>query len=90
MTTTQEFPMTHQGVRDLDHPFRPTNSPTCVNVGSGERVASTLGGAVLAGLGVARGGVSGLALAALGGALVYRGSTGHCSAYSAMGVSTAG
>ena len=31
-----------------------------------------------------------MALAALGSSLVYRGATGHCAAYGAMGVNTAG
>jgi uncharacterized membrane protein len=85
MATAIDYPMTHQGVRDLDHPIRPTR----VNVGAGERTASSVGGALLAGFGLARGGLFGLALAAVGGALVYRGSTGHCLAYAALGMNTA-
>lgn len=58
------------------------------NVGAGEQQISLLSGAILAGLGLARGGMSGLLIAGLGGALAYRGVTGHCSLYEAMGVNT--
>lgn len=86
MAETTVFPMTHQGIRDLDHPVR--YDPR-VNVGEGERTLSSIGGAMLAGLGVGRGGISGLLLAGLGAALVYRGATGHCSLYAATGRNTA-
>ena len=58
------------------------------NVGQGERTISLLSGAILAGLGLSRGGLSGLAMIGMGGALAYRGYTGHCSMYQAMGVDT--
>jgi len=64
-------------------------SHTCVNVSESERQASMIGGTVLAVCGLLRGSVSGLAMAALGGALIWRGHTGHCEAYHAMGYSTA-
>jgi uncharacterized membrane protein len=83
----KNFPLTRQGVRDLDR--RASAAGSRVNVGPNERAASTLGGALLAGYGLARMGLCGLALAALGGALVYRGTTGHCHAYAAAGVDTA-
>jgi uncharacterized membrane protein len=60
-----------------------------VNVGDQERLLSALGGAVLAGYGLLRGTLGGLGLAAAGGALVYRGLSGHCSLYAALGVNTA-
>jgi uncharacterized membrane protein len=82
------YPMTRQGVRDLDHPIQPGSGGGGVNVGPGERAASALGGALLAGLGLGRGGVCGVAMAAIGAALAYRGYSGHCSAYSALGVNT--
>jgi uncharacterized membrane protein len=59
------------------------------NVGSQERLVSQVGGGVLVAVGLLRGGVKGLALAGLGGALLYRGSTGHCHLYEALGASTA-
>ena len=84
-TGTATYPTTHQGVRDLDHPARAGDG---LNVGPGERAASAIGGALLAGLGVGRGGVLGYGLAAVGACLAYRGYSGHCSAYSALGIST--
>ena len=60
-----------------------------VNVGQTERVASTIGGAALALYGLTRGSLGGVALALIGGSLVYRGTTGHCSMYQALGVDTA-
>jgi uncharacterized membrane protein len=86
MAQVQQYQTNRQGVRDLDRPVR---SPSRVNVGPNERAASTLGGALLAGFGAGRGGLLGLLVAAAGGALVYRGMTGHCSAYAAAGVNTA-
>jgi uncharacterized membrane protein len=69
----------------LDRPA--TAAP--VNVGETERLASVVGGGALALAGLARGGLGGLALAVLGGSLLYRGSTGHCHLYGALGQSTA-
>jgi uncharacterized membrane protein len=87
--TAADYPMTHQGVRDLDNPIRPGRRAGGVNVGPDERAASALGGAVLAGFGLARGDLCGLLLAAAGGALAYRGVTGHCAGYAAAGIDTA-
>ena len=85
MAAVMNYPMTRQGVRNLDHPLRPSRA----NVGRDERAASTVGGAILAGIGLGRGGLVGLLFAAVGGALAYRGVTGHCSAYAAAGINTA-
>jgi len=63
---------------------------TRVNVGGAERGASVIGGGALAFYGLTRGSLGGVALAALGSSLVYRGATGHCAAYGRMGVNTAG
>ena len=60
-----------------------------INVGDMERWVSLLGGTALAAFGLARGSLGGLGLAALGGALVYRGATGHCPMYGTLGISTA-
>jgi uncharacterized membrane protein len=60
-----------------------------VNVGDAERVASVMGGGVLALLGLTRGGLIGSALTLGGAGMVYRGITGHCKAYHALGVDTA-
>jgi uncharacterized membrane protein len=59
------------------------------NVGSWERVASGFAGAMLACVGLRRRSLSGFALAAIGGSLLYRAATGHCSLYGKLGVSTA-
>lgn len=59
------------------------------NVGQAERLASMLGGGALALYGLTRGTLGGLTAALVGGSLVYRGATGRCSAYAAMGVNTA-
>jgi uncharacterized membrane protein len=59
------------------------------NVGEVERWASMLGGGALALYGLRRGSVAGAMMALAGGTLVYRGATGHCPAYGALGVSTA-
>jgi uncharacterized membrane protein len=58
------------------------------NVNETERWASAIGGAALSAYGLSRRSWPGLVLAAIGGALVYRGALGHCSVYEALGVST--
>src|SRR6476661_1064971 len=60
-----------------------------VNVGEAERILSAVGGGALALYGLSRGSLGGLALAAVGGCLAYRGLSGHCSLYGQLGVSTA-
>jgi hypothetical protein len=60
-----------------------------INVGELERQFSLIGGTVLAVCGLMRGSLSGLALATLGGALIWRGHTGHCEMYHALGHSCA-
>lgn len=60
-----------------------------VNVGEPERWISTTGGAGLILYGLKTRGMLGLALGALGAGLIYRGTTGHCSGYSSLGISTA-
>ena len=68
------------------------DEPRClqpINVGETERMASLVAGGALALMGLTRGSLSGLGIAAIGGALAYRGITGHCSLYGALGMSTA-
>lgn len=60
-----------------------------VNVGAAERWASLYGGGLLALYGISRGRACGLALTAIGAGLVYRGYTGHCGAYQALGMTSA-
>jgi len=58
------------------------------NVGGSERIASVAAGSLAMVLGLSRGSVPGLLVAAVGGALVYRGATGHCPMYGALDIST--
>jgi uncharacterized membrane protein len=58
------------------------------NVSNPERWVSVVAGATIAGYGLARRSVSGFALASLGGALLWRGATGNCPIYGALGIST--
>jgi uncharacterized membrane protein len=91
------FPMTRQGVRDLDRvggrvlPLSGGPAPrphSGVNVGSAERLLSAAGGAALALFGLTRGTLLGLGLTLVGGVIAYRGLTGHCPMYAATGVDT--
>lgn len=63
------------------------------NVSEVERWASAIGGGALAVYGLSRvlsgGALGGAVLALVGGALVYRGTTGHCNMYDALGINTA-
>jgi uncharacterized membrane protein len=59
-----------------------------VNVGEIERWLSLIGGSVLV-LYSLRRSLGGLFMTLVGGALTYRGLTGHCNLYQAMGVSSA-
>jgi uncharacterized membrane protein len=60
-----------------------------VNVGRTERLISGIGGGLLAGYGLSRRSLGGIALVLFGGALVYRGVSGHCDTYSKLGINTA-
>ncbi len=66
--------------------FDPTEG---TNVGNPERWLSVIAGSALAAYGLKRRSLPGLVLSAIGGALVWRGATGHCPVYSVLGVSTA-
>lgn len=60
-----------------------------VNVNEAERLWSLVGGSGLMLYGLARRSPTGLSLLLAGGYLIYRGLTGHCPAYEAVGHSTA-
>ena len=60
-----------------------------VNVGHMERWLSMVAGGVLAAYALKRRGLPGGAAALAGAASLYRGATGHCDVYQAMGVNTA-
>ncbi|MFO0753163.1 MAG: SRPBCC family protein [Thermodesulfovibrionales bacterium] len=66
-----------------------TRGRKTVNVGRAERWISLIGGGILALRGMRRKSLPGKALALAGGYLMYRGKTGHCNLYEAMGISTA-
>jgi uncharacterized membrane protein len=75
-------------------PVRPTKNKlpaitTPPNVSDVERWASLIGGAALTAYGLKRMSLSGLFLAICGGGFVYRGITGHCPCYAALGINTA-
>lgn len=61
-----------------------------VNVGRTERWLSIVGGSALAAYGLRRREVPGGTAALAGAALLYRGATGHCSVYEALGLNRAG
>lgn len=60
------------------------------NVGNPERWFSVVAGTALAAYGLTRRSVSGALLAGAGGVLAWRGATGHCPLYGALGLTTAG
>lgn len=63
-------------------------APQHINVNQQERWLSGLSGSALVWYGLRHGGWSGLLLAAAGGGLLYRGLTGHCELYAALGVNS--
>jgi uncharacterized membrane protein len=68
---------------------RPARQADRINVGDTERWLCLLGGGALTVFGLSRESLPGLALAAAGGALAYRGFTGHCPVYGALDINTA-
>lgn len=59
------------------------------NVGEPERWISVIAGGAIAAYGLKMRSLPGLVLAGVGGALVWRGASGHCMVYESMGLSTA-
>jgi uncharacterized membrane protein len=70
---------------------QPAAGSTCggKNVGNMERVLSVAAGLGLAASGLKRGRVSGLLLTTMGAGLVWRGLSGRCQCYAALGINTA-
>ncbi len=64
------------------------SNPTHVNVGQNERSISLAIGTLIAAYGLTRGSLSGLATAAIGAGLIYRGATGHCPTYEKLNIDT--
>jgi len=65
--------------RHVREAVRRNQPPRDVNVGDLERIASLVGGGGLLLYGITRGTIGGAGLALLGGALMYRGTTGQCA-----------
>jgi hypothetical protein len=59
------------------------------NVGTGERIGSTIAGAVLVGRALLRPSFGRIIAAFAGAALLQRGLSGHCAMYRKLGMSTA-
>ncbi|MBA3356332.1 MAG: DUF2892 domain-containing protein [Pyrinomonadaceae bacterium] len=72
-----------------DTESQPDNKENLINVGSPERWAFAIGGGALAVYGLSRRSPGGLLLSVLGTGMFYRGATGHCNVFQALGVSTA-
>jgi len=72
------------------HILPPANGSSHINVGKGERIASVVGGALLAFYGLKKGDKAGTAMALSGGALLLRGASGYCPVNAATGRDTSG
>jgi hypothetical protein len=79
----------HQGGNSGHTQRRDNSEQPQINVGEVERQLSMIGGTALAVCGLTRGTFTGLALAAIGGALIWRGYSGHCQMYEMLGHSSA-
>jgi uncharacterized membrane protein len=66
-----------------------TLNTTGKNIAEPERWMSVIAGGALAAYGLRMRSLPGIVVAALGGALVHRGATGHCLVYESLGVTTA-
>lgn len=75
-------------IDDREQGWQAVGDSAAVNVGSGERTVSLAAGAILALLGLERRDKFGWLAAGLGGAMIYRGLTGHCHLYQALDIST--
>ncbi len=64
-------------------------SACAINVGNAERTISTVAGGFALLYGLSKLSLSTIVAAVAGGVLLYRGLTGHCVAYQALGTSTA-
>lgn len=80
---------TMSDVLDTQHISPPSTGSSHINVGTTERIASVVGGALLTYYGLSKPNFGGLVMAAAGGALLYRGTTGYCPINSMVGRDTA-
>jgi uncharacterized membrane protein len=87
----QQMPGPHmrsfQNAGEWHEPYAGTDAGQ--NVSDMERIVSVAAGAGLATIGLTRGRLSGLVLSGLGAALVWRGYSGRCQCYAALGINTA-
>src|SRR3954447_2413552 len=81
---THDAPTSSASGQDLLRTERPAHAAP-VNVGRTERMISAVAGGALAVVGLRMRSLPGLLMAALGGGLIYRGRSGHCHAYDALG-----
>jgi uncharacterized membrane protein len=72
-------------VLHTSHISPPATATSHINVGKAERIASVLGGALLAYYGLQKSDKVGIAMAAAGGAMLFRGATGYCPMNEALG-----
>jgi uncharacterized membrane protein len=63
-------------------------SPASQNVNSRERWVSVVIGSAVAAYGLSRRSIAGITVAGLGAALVWRGASGYCAVYNALGLTT--
>jgi uncharacterized membrane protein len=74
---------------DVGEGYAPAHGGQGQNVGDMERILSMVAGAGVAAVGLARRHWDGLLFGALGAALAWRGYTGRCQCYAALGINTA-
>src|SRR5438270_13956454 len=70
------------------HELLPAFGSMELNVSEIERLASIIAGSALGLHGLTRRSLGGAVVTAVGGCLVYRGLTGHCPLYEALGIDT--
>lgn len=75
-------------IKQLSKPLDCVRAALSMNVPNAERIGSTAAGTGLLLYGLSRRSLPGLLIAALGGALIKRGVTGHCEMYAALGVNS--
>ncbi|HEX2605879.1 MAG TPA: SRPBCC family protein [Flavisolibacter sp.] len=83
MATNEQYGSWH-----ADNEFQPHEGSGVINVGQGERIASAALGAWMLSSGLntlTKHPINSLLKMALGGALLYRGASGHCPVYSKLG-----
>lgn len=93
---TLDIPLYRRWVRDAWPPFGHASCDMShamkheKNINDPERWMSVIVGSALAAYGLKKRSIGGFALSAIGGAMVWRGATGHCMVYESLGVSSAG